>query len=153
VTRVPQSTPAGGAAGNGLPPRRGLLGPTGPDEFPEFDGYRPSAARSQIDPFTADDAAAILFGDGTGHGGHAFGLGRRQRPPKSEFPEGWAEAEVIEWVRAIVDIPVWAEPAGASRLLGFDLFGEHRGVRGVVHVNWEGRWVISSGYPRKTARP
>ena len=162
-----RSTPAatgGRGDGGNVPPRvRGMLGPDTPDEFPEFNGYRPGAKRSQIDDFTTEDAASILDGDVTPeesrrivdrvrrdpdynppHGGHRSGTGWG----KHEFPSGWTEDDVIDWVRAIIDAPSRAEPGVRD---GFSLWGAFRGVFGVVRVQGTGTgvsWYIASAYPQ-----
>ncbi|NLT30940.1 MAG: hypothetical protein GXX86_10885 [Propionibacterium sp.] len=55
-----------------------------PDEFEEFNGWHPDVRRSEIEEFDLIDAEILLDGDGSGHGYHRFGSGKR----KSEFPEG-----------------------------------------------------------------
>lgn len=74
----------------GLPPRRGMLGPDGPDEFPEFDDWRPPLRHSEIQTFDDRDANLLLDGDSSGHSFHRFGSGRG----KNEFPPGWSERDV-----------------------------------------------------------
>lgn len=121
-----------------------MYGGDGPDELPEFDGWRPPARRNQIEEFTTDDAAILLDGDGTpgGHGYHRHGL----RVKASEFPAGWGVAEVTSWVRGIVELPTW----GHATRSGFVLYGTCAGVEGLVQVRREGdrRWVISTAYPQ-----
>lgn len=145
VQWVPDDEPETSNAGGGakLPPRRGMLGPVGDDEFPKFNGYQPPARRSEIQEFTEDDAYALLFGDGSGHGHHAHGEGIKD----SEFPPGWREKEVMEWVRNIVDNPTSAEPAGRKLDKEFDLFGTDGRVSGRVCVRHDRTYYISTAYP------
>jgi hypothetical protein len=148
VTRVaaaPVSSPVtgSGGSGGGLPPRHGMLGDMGEDEFPEINGYKPSIRRSQIDEFTEDDAYVILHGDGTGHGGHAWDS---PDPDKTKFPIGWDEREVGEWVRALIDHPqrYQSQDNGA----GFVVFGVARGVEGIVVVRqYTGFALIMTAHP------
>ncbi|MDU7359627.1 MAG: EndoU domain-containing protein [Propionibacteriaceae bacterium] len=151
--RKPKTQTGGSGGGGKKPPRqlmgfgdrepsrrvRGMLGPDTPDEFPEFNGWRPDVRRSEIETFDEVDAEVLLDGDGSGHGHHRHGSGRG----KTEFPEGWGEREVIDWVNAIIDSPADGQPEAT----GFSLKGSYRGVRGVVIVRHYGRWYIASGYP------
>ena len=123
-----------------------MLGAGTADEFGEFDGYRPPALRSQVDEFTADDAKHVLdYDPDTEHGGHRYGSVHGG----DVFPPGWVEADVVEWVCAVVDGPAdaWPRPDGK----GFTLRGSHRGVVGVVNIRPTGAlngWYISTAYPR-----
>lgn len=146
---APKTATGGGSGRGGKPPRRyGMLGSHGPDEFPEINGWRAPVRRSQIDEF--DDTAALGILDGRipndGHGHHRFGSGRG----KSEFPEGWGENEVIQWVREVMDFPgdIVADPDG------FDIYSEARGVRGKVCVRTDGHgtWWIATAYPKRQNR-
>jgi hypothetical protein len=136
---------AGGGRGGEPPARRGLLGPEGPDEFPEFNGWRPPVKRSEIDAFTEDQAEVLLDGDGTpgGHGYHRFGLGIKS----DEFPEGWGVPEVMQWVHGITDHPTWGRPTRN----GFVLYGAFNGVEGAAYVRREhgNRWSISTAHPQR----
>ena len=140
--------PGGGSSGGGGgdgedPPRRGLLGPDTPDEFPSFDGWQPPAARSEIDAFTVDQAEVLLDGDGTpgGHGYHRAGLGVKS----NEFPFGWDVAEVVAWVLGITDQPTFGHPTPS----GFALYGSFADVEGIVRIRREIGigWVIATAYP------
>lgn len=119
-----------------------MLGRTGPDAFPEFDGWQPTARRSEIAGFTEDDAAALLDGDGSGHGHHRFGSGVKS----DEFPDGWSERDVIEWIRAIIDSPADGLPESDDH---FSLLGSHRGVVGVLRIQQTHNrgWIIATGHP------
>lgn len=146
--------------------RSGLEACSGPipsDEFPEFGGYQPPAHRSEFDEFDDEDANSVLDGDlspaesralaariragrwdrseSLPHGGHRSGTGWG----KSEFPAGWAERDVCEWVCAIVDNPTRAEPDDQ----GFILSGAYRGVFGELRDSPVGRhsWAIGTAYP------
>lgn len=117
----------------------------GDDDFPEFYGYKPPALRSEIQEFTREDANLILYGDNySDHGHHAFG---QDYPGKTEFPEGWYENEVIEWVRAIIDHPSDAIPDPKG--IGFVLFGEHHEVYGKVAINKDSEhsYLIATAHP------
>jgi hypothetical protein len=150
TTRKGPATQTGGGGGGGgwLPPRRGLLGPHGPDEFPEFNGWRPPAKRSEIDEFTLDQAVVLLDGDGTpgGHGYHRSGLGIKG----DEFPAGWEAPDVVDWVHAITDHPT----RGIGSKSDFSLFGTSRDVDGVVRLRREygGKWVIATAHPQSAVR-
>ena len=126
-----------------LPPRRGMWGPFGEDEFGEVDGYDPGVRRSRIDPFTMADAGEILDGrvPFDGHGGHRHGAGRG----KAEFRAGCSEVEVVVWVRAIIDRPSSARPAPD----GFDLYGVAGGTSGVLRIrdSWGTAWQIYTAHP------
>lgn len=114
-----------------------------PDEFPEFNGWRPPICRSDIDDFTHDDAFVVLYGDGSGHGGHASDA---EVVDKSRFPPGWEECDVTNWVCALVDSPSDGYDDGS----GFSLFGSWRGVPGVLRVRpvvGTSRWHIATGHP------
>lgn len=137
-------TQTGGSGGGKPPPRsRGMLGPDTPDEFPEFNGWRPPVRRSEIDTF--DHEAAIEILDGRipydGHGGHRHGSNRG----KAEFPPGWSEADVADWVNAVIDHPVDAYDAGRS----VAIHGAYRGVRGVAYLQTDGRgtWWVATAMP------
>ena len=158
----------GRASGGPVPPRRGMLGPFGEDEFDPINGWRPPAKRSQVDDFNKIDAASVLDGDvgpiksrqiaakvkaglwdaasdqdgKLPHGGHRFSTGWG----KDEFPPAWRERDVIEWVRAIVDKPM----DGHSEGRGFMLSGTHNGVSGEIHIAATGEpgiWYIATAYP------
>lgn len=146
-------------------PRRGMLGPNGPDEFPKFDGWQPPAKRSQIDDFDLNDAKSLLDGDVTPeesqqiaaqvragvpgakpHGGHRLGTGWG----KDEFPAGWAEPDLIEWIRAITDNP----SRGHATETGFAIYGSHRGISGVLYVRpigFRGGWYVATAFPTTVA--
>jgi hypothetical protein len=86
----------------------------------------------------------LLDGDGSpsGHGYHRHGLGIKD----SEFPLGWGPVEVIEWVRDIIDHPVWGEPSPDGSV--FWLIGWEKGVRGLVVIRYrDRRWFIATAYP------
>ena len=134
----------------------------GPDEFGDFNGYRPPAKRSQIDDFGPVDAELVLDGYETPdkrrqvarviasgrwtgrkpHGGHRHNSGWQ----KSEFPEGWGAADVTEWVHSIMVAPSGARPT----VEGFELLGSHRGVRGTVKIApvlGTQSWYVSTAHP------
>lgn len=149
---VELDTPAVQSSGGGPPkppPRvRGMLGPEGPDEFGDFNGYTPPALRSQIDEFTIEDALAVLYGDGTpgGHGGHAHGTGG-----KSELPPGWTAEQVQDWVNSILDNPANAAPS-LVRPGAFSLHGSYDGLAGVLQIRpirgaARPMWHIAAVYP------
>ena len=113
-----------------------------PGEFPEIRGYRPPFQRGDIDDYTLDDALVTLDGDGTpdGHGHHRYGSGHG----KSEFPQGWDEHDVKEWVDAVIDNPRIYEPTARS----INIFGSHRGVEGIVAIRTRyGVIEVSTAFP------
>lgn len=133
-------TQTGGSGGGKPPPRsHGMLGPDTPDEFPEFNGWRPPVLRSEIEDFDELDAEILLDGDGSGHGGHRHGSGMG----KTEFPHGWGKREVVEWVRWVIDQPVDGYPDGD----GFTIYASHPEAPGAVWVRRYGRWLIATGHP------
>ena len=119
-----------------------MLGLMTPDEFPTIRGYAPPFKRSDIDPYTLEDALATLDGDGTpeGHGGHRHGSFRG----KNEFPAGWDEYDVQRWTNGIIDHPQMYDPADD----GVNIYGTSGGVEGVVMVrtNW-GIIYVATGFP------
>lgn len=66
---------------------------------------------------------------------------------KSEFDPGWGGADVVDFVRAIVDNPTGI----AATTLGFKLHGTHRGTPGIVVINRAGgsRWFVATAYPAR----
>lgn len=144
-----------------LPPRRGMLGPVGPDEFPVFDGKQMPARRSEIDDFGDADALSVLDGDLSStesrmiatmvrnnawsgklpHGGHRHGTGWG----KDEFPPGWGPPAIIMWVRSISDSP----SGGRVTAAGFEISGSAFGVGGVlaIHHDGYGNWWIATTIP------
>ncbi|MFC6126443.1 hypothetical protein [Mycolicibacterium llatzerense] len=135
-----------GSAERKAPPQRvrGMLGPDTSDEFPKFYGWTPPVLRSQIDDFDNADAAAVLYGDGSGHGGHADVAD--SPPNKSKFPKGWREPETIDWVRSVVDVPLDGYDDGD----GFSLFGRYLNVSGVLRVRpvlATRSWYLATGHP------
>lgn len=148
--------------GPNKPPDRsiGMLGPDTPDDFGEFEGFLPPAARSAIERFSIEDAIIALDGAGTyeaalqrhngdvakakgdvGHGYHRYGLGIK----RSEFREGWSEADVVDLVNAIVDNPSWAEDDPSAA--GFYLYGAYGEQFATLAVRPYGRWIVAAVIP------
>lgn len=145
----PRTATSGSGSGGRIPPRvRGMLGPDTPDEFPESGGFRPPARRSEIDDFTHEDAEMVLDLTEDGHGGHRW----PGAPDKTPFPRGWAEQDIVDWVRAVTDAPTRTYPHDPDNPRGpFTILGTHRGVTGVVQVRpvigSPSSWYIATAYP------
>ena len=143
VNDAPKPKTSTGKGGGGKPPRRvrGMLGADGPDEFPRLGGRKVPFRRSDIEEFDLLDAEILLDGDGSGHGLHRHGSGAG----KSEFPPGWGEREVVDWVNAIIDNPQQGKVLDDN--LGADFYGIAQNVAGVVVVRRHGRWFIATAHP------
>lgn len=158
------------------PPERsvGMRGPDTPDAFGSFGDFVPPALRSQIDEFTAADAEMLLDDSmdavrrtslaalvrraiergrrlpSRPHGGHRFGTGWA----KSEFPAGWGEAEVLDWVYMLVGRPLRIAPLEGSQR-SFQILRQFNDVFGVVRVRpvveVANSWYISTAHPADPA--
>ncbi|WP_436702397.1 hypothetical protein [Nocardioides sp. BYT-33-1] len=80
------------------------------------------------------------------HGGHRSGTGWG----KDEFDPGWSDADVIAWVRGILE----AEGSSVSTHEyipdAYTVIGNSRGIRGIVHAHptGGGDWFVATAYPK-----
>lgn len=80
------------------------------------------------------------------HGGHRSGTGWG----KDEFDPGWNDADVIAWVRGILEGEGSSVSAHDFIPDAYTVVGNSRGIRGIVHAHptGGGDWFVATAYPK-----